>query len=250
MDQEQITKLKERRIKLNEDNKVNYYAIIPATIRYSKELKPAEKLLYGEITALTNIKGYCYASNRYFANLYNVTLHTVSQWISHLEKLQYVTIEMIRNNNKEIKERRIYINDTPYIQKNTYPYVLKSTYPIDEKVQDNNINKIIEDLFILIINNSDKISKEFYSILVRLEFIYTTDILSIMQADKIQMLKEIIYTLYCLYNSGFKNLLLKVERQELINLYIISKEQSIGNFYNYYKRTIIKEYSKTNTRRQ
>ena len=70
-----------------------------------------------------------------------------------------------------------------------------------------------------------------------------------MQADKIQMLKEIIYTLYCLYNSGFKNLLLKVERQELINLYIISKEQSIGNFYNYYKRTIIKEYSKTNTRR-
>ena len=227
---------------MNEDNKVNYYAIIPATIRYSKELKPAEKLLYGEITALTNIKGYCYASNRYFANLYNVTLHTVSQWISHLEKLQYITLEMIRDDNKVIKERRIYINDITYIQKNTYP--------IDEKVQDNNINKIIEDLFILIINNSDKISKEFYSILVRLEFIYTTDILSIMQADKIQMLKEIIYTLYCLYNSGFKNLLLKVERQELINLYIISKEQSIGNFYNYYKRTIIKEYSKTNTRRQ
>ncbi len=227
---------------MNEENKSNYYAVIPATIRYSKDLRPAEKLLYGEITALTNIKGYCYASNRYFANLYNVTLHTVSQWISHLEKLQYITLEMIRDNNKVIKERRIYINDITYIQKNTYP--------IDEKVQDNNINKIIEDLFILIINNSDKISKEFYSILVRLEFIYTTDILSIMQADKIQMLKKIIYTLYCLYNSGFKNLLLKVERQELINLYIISKEQSIGNFYNYYKRTIIKEYSKTNTRRQ
>ena len=233
---------------MNEENKANYYAIIPATIRYSKELKPAEKLLYGEITALTNIKGYCYASNRYFANLYNVTLHTVSQWISHLEKLQYVTIEMIRDNNKVIKERRIYIN-TPYIQKNTYPYVLKSTYPIDEKVQDNNINKIIEDLFILIINNSEKISKEFYSILVRLEFIYTTDILSIMQVDKVQMLKEIIYTLYCLYNSEFKSLLLKVERQELINLYLISKENSIGNFYNYYKRAIIKEYGKNETRR-
>ena len=233
---------------MNEDNKVNYYAIIPATIRYSKELKPAEKLLYGEITALTNIKGYCYASNRYFANLYNVTIHTVSQWISHLEKLQYVTIEMIRDNNKVIKERRIYINDIPYIQKNTYPYVLNSTYPIDEKVQENNI-KIIEDLFILIINNSDKISKEFYSILNRLEFIYTTDILSIMQEDKVQMLKEIIYTLYSLYNSQFKTLLLKVDRQELINLYVISKEHCVDNFFNYYKRTIIKEYSKTNKRR-
>ncbi len=234
---------------MNEDNKVNYYAIIPATVRYDTNLKPAEKLLYGEITALANIKGYCYASNRYFANLYNVTLHTVSQWISHLEKLQYIALEMIRDNNKVIKERRIYINDVPYVQKNTYPYVLKSTYPIDEKVQENNINKIIEDLFNLIINNSDKISREFYSILNRLEFIYTTDILSIMQADKVQMLKEIIYTLYCLYNSEFKTLLLKVDRQELINLYIISKKQSIGNFFNYYKRAIIKEYSKTNTRR-
>ena len=49
---------------MNEENKSNYYAVIPATIRYSKDLRPAEKLLYGEITALTNIKGYCYASNR------------------------------------------------------------------------------------------------------------------------------------------------------------------------------------------
>ena len=234
---------------MNEDNKINYYAIIPATVRYDSNLKPAEKLLYGEITALTNAKGYCYASNRYFANLYNVTLHTVSQWISHLEKLKYITIEMIRDSKKVIRERRIYINDVPYIQKNTYPYVLKSTYPIDENVQENNINKIIEDLFILIINNSDKISEGFYSILNRLEFIYTKEILSIMQDDKVQMLKEIIYTLYCLYNSQFKSLLLKVERQELINLYHISKEQSVGNFFNYYKRTIIKEYSKSNARR-
>ena len=123
MDQEMIKKQNERRKKLNEDNKVNYYAIIPATVRYDTNLKPAEKLLYGEITALANIKGYCYASNRYFANLYNVTLHTVSQWISHLEKLQYIALEMIRDNNKVIKERRIYINDVPYVQKNTYLYV-------------------------------------------------------------------------------------------------------------------------------
>mgnify|MGYP002968432426 FL=1 len=126
-----IKKQNERRKKLNEDNKVNYYAIIPATVRYDTNLKPAEKLLYGEITALANIKGYCYASNRYFANLYNVTLHTVSQWISHLEKLQYIALEMIRDNNKVIKERRIYINDVPYVQKNTYLYVLKSPRSID-----------------------------------------------------------------------------------------------------------------------
>ena len=189
---------------MNEESKNNYYAIIPATVRYNKDLKPNEKLLYGEITALANSKGFCFASNRYFAELYKVTIHTVSQWISHLEKLGYVNIELIKDDKKEIKERRIYISDTPYIQKDTYPYVLKSTYPIYKKVQDNNINIKIDDLFLFIINNSDKISNEFYLIINKLEFNYTTDILSIMQENKIQMIKEIIYTLYSLYNSEFK----------------------------------------------
>ena len=232
---------------MNEDNKVNYYAIIPATVRYDTNLKPAEKLLYGEITALANIKGYCYASNRYFASLYNVTLHTVSQWISHLEKLQYIKLEMIRDNNKVIKERRIYINDIPYVQKNTYPYVLKSTYPIYKKVQDNNINIKIDDLFLFIINNSEKISNEFYSIINHLEFNYTTDILSIMKEDKIQMIKEIIYTLYSLYNTDFKYILPKINRDELINIYIISKEHNPSDFLNYYKMAIINKYAKNTT---
>ena len=232
---------------MNEESKNNYYAIIPATVRYNKDLKPNEKLLYGEITALANSKGFCFASNRYFAELYKVTIHTVSQWISHLEKLGYVNIELIKDNKKEIKERRIYICDTPYIQKDTYPYVLKSTYPIYKKVQDNNINIKIDDLFLFIINNSDKISNEFYLIINKLEFNYTTDILSIMQENKIQMIKEIIYTLYSLYNTDFKYILPKINRDELINIYIISKEHNPSDFLNYYKMAIINKYAKNTT---
>ena len=232
---------------MNEESKNNYYAIIPATVRYNKDLKPNEKLLYGEITALANSKGFCFASNRYFAELYKVTIHTVSQWISHLEKLGYVNIELIKDDKKEIKERRIYICDTPYIQKDTYPYVLKSTYPIYKKVQDNNINIKIDDLFLFIINNSDKISNEFYTIINKLEFNYTTDILSIMQENKIQMIKEIIYTLYSLYNTDFKYILPKINRDELINIYIISKEHNPSDFLNYYKMAIINKYAKNTT---
>lgn len=232
---------------MNEESKNNYYAIIPATVRYNKDLKPNEKLLYGEITALANSKGFCFASNRYFAELYKVTIHTVSQWISHLEKLGYVNIELIKDDKKEIKERRIYISDTPYIQKDTYPYVLKSTYPIYKKVQDNNINIKIDDLFLFIINNSEKISNEFYSIINHLEFNYTTDILSIMKEDKIQMIKEIIYTLYSLYNTDFKYILPKINRDELINIYIISKEHNPSDFLNYYKMAIINKYAKNTT---
>ena len=232
---------------MNEEIKNNYYAIIPATVRYNVNLKPNEKLLYGEITALSNSKGFCYATNRYFANLYRVTIHTVSQWISHLEKLGYINIELIKDEKKEIKERRIYICDTPYVQKDTYPYVLKSTHPIYKKVQDNNININIDDLFLLIINNSNKISNEFYSIINNLEFNYTKDILNILKEDKINMIKEIVYTLYSIFNTDFKYILSRINRNELINIYIISKEHKPSDFLNYYKMAIINKYTKNTT---
>ena len=39
------------------ENKKNYYAVIPAEVRYAKNLKANEKLMYGELTALANEKG-------------------------------------------------------------------------------------------------------------------------------------------------------------------------------------------------
>ena len=89
-----------------------YYAVIPASIRYDKNLSSSAKLLYGEITALTNEKGYCYASNQYFASLYKVSKTTISRWITLLTKNDHLTILiMYHENTKEVKERRLYIKE-------------------------------------------------------------------------------------------------------------------------------------------
>lgn len=88
----------------------NYYAILPAKVRYDNRLKPNEKLLYAEITALTNKTGKCFASNSYFAKLYDVTTQSISNWISNLVKYGYVNREIIyKEGSKEILNRYITI---------------------------------------------------------------------------------------------------------------------------------------------
>ncbi len=226
---------------MNEET-INYYAVIPATIRYSKDLKPNEKLLYGEITALANKYGYCYAKNRYFADLYNVNIETVSRWLSHLQEIGVIKVEIKRNERKEIIARYIYIRDTPYCENNQYPYCQKTQYPIDQNVKENNININKEDLFYLIINNKSKIPTDFYIQLERLEFVYTNEILEIMQEENILKLKDIIYTLYCIYEGNFKYIIPLTERNTLLKLYSLCKEKEVKNFLNYYKQTVINEY--------
>tara|TARA_R100000781_G_scaffold23563_1_gene17374 strand:- start:1466 stop:2059 length:594 start_codon:yes stop_codon:yes gene_type:complete len=99
--------------------KPNYYAVIPAEVRYSS-LKPNAKLLYGEITALSGKLGYCYATNNYFAELYGVSKNTISSWISDLKKLEFITVVVERNDKKQIIKRCIGITkkiDTPILKK-------------------------------------------------------------------------------------------------------------------------------------
>lgn len=82
--------------------KPNYYAIIPAEVRYNNKLTANSKLLFGEITALTNKTGVCWANNKYFAELYNVDKKTVSRWIHQLQEEGYLDIVM--EYNKETKQ--------------------------------------------------------------------------------------------------------------------------------------------------
>ena len=95
-------------------NESNYYAILPATVRYDKRLTANAKLLYAEITSLTHKTGYCYATNEHFADLYDVNQNTVREWMSQLEKAGYINREILyKENTKEVSERRIRIFELP-----------------------------------------------------------------------------------------------------------------------------------------
>lgn len=121
-----------------------YYAIIPANVRYDKDIPANAKLLYGEITALCNEKGYCWASNGYFADLYEVSKVTVSRWIKALADKGYISTEIeFKENSKEILHRYIKIVDTP-INKNDEGYYQKDNEGINKNVKTP-INKNVKE---------------------------------------------------------------------------------------------------------
>ena len=102
---------------MSEKEMPSYYSIIPATVRYDHNLKANEKLMYGEITALASKSGYCWAENRYFAELYDVHKITISKWLKNLEDNGYIRTELkYVYGTKQVSKRLIYINDTPISQ--------------------------------------------------------------------------------------------------------------------------------------
>ena len=90
--------------------KPNYYAILTSEVRYNQNLTPNAKLLYAEITALINMNGECFASNKYFADLYGKSKTTISKWVSELVKEGFVEVKLTyKEGSKEINNRYIRI---------------------------------------------------------------------------------------------------------------------------------------------
>lgn len=116
----------------------NYYAIIPANVRYDRDLIPSAKLLYGEITALCNEKGFCWAKTQYFQDLYGVSRVSIQKWLKSLETNGYISREVIyKENSKEVAKRIIRIINTPYKEKLATP-LTKVNSPRKEKLTENN----------------------------------------------------------------------------------------------------------------
>lgn len=84
----------------------NYFLIIPAFVADDKDLDDSTKLLFGRLVALSNQKGYCWASNEYLGDLCGVKERVIQDRLNSLEKKGYI----IRETKKQgmYWDRKIY----------------------------------------------------------------------------------------------------------------------------------------------
>jgi len=159
------------------DNKPNYWSILPADVRYDKELKANEKILYSEITSLMNKDGYCYASNKYFSELYDVSVISVSTWVNHLIEKGYIESELVyKENSKEIAYRKLTL---PLLKKSligikeNFKGGIKENFKDNNKdiIINNNIERYIDEIqqFKPVLNSSD------YEIIKKIASKYSLD---------------------------------------------------------------------------
>lgn len=151
----------------------SYYAIITSEVRYSKDISDSAKLLYGEITALSNKYGFAFPTNSYLANLYNVSERTIRRRLEELKKYNFVDVVLIRDSDtKEVLQRKIFpLVDIGYKNKKPPPDNNDHRSPDnnDRRSTDNNSHRSLDnnDLYSITrdnnINNNNKgvvVSKE------------------------------------------------------------------------------------------
>jgi len=133
----------------------NWAAVIPCRYLLAKDITSTQKLIIGLISSLSNLKGYCYAGNEYFAECLSISKDRISSNITDLEKKGYITRIIKRNNRKEIEQRIIKLvlenNDTlpsltsipALVKSNTLPPPTSIPPPVkgkENKKFNNNIN--------------------------------------------------------------------------------------------------------------
>ena len=223
------------------NEKPNYYAIIPGKVRYDNDLKDKAKLLYGEITALSNKEGYCYASNNYFAELYEVSIQTIINMINNLVDKGYLERTIIyKEGTKEVEKRYLKI-----IEGGTQNILTRGTQKIfmdnNTSINNTSINNCGTDetLFDYLQNNGFSLTPIETQIVMEWEdneltryaikqavlnhvfrIKYIEEILKRYKKDNIQTLQEAMSR-----DENFKNKRYVVQEEELPNWF--DKEQDI-----------------------
>lgn len=122
------------------------FSVIPAAVRYDNTLTDKAKILYGTITAYCDKKGYCWATNKDFAEQYKCTIQYIIKLIKSLENNNHIKVERTSNS------RKIYINNldkrkktSAYSEKNVIEGINNLFFQTKQKETHNNIKNNINN---------------------------------------------------------------------------------------------------------
>ena len=96
----------------------SFYTVTPAYIRYDKDLTDFDKVMYGEIVALTNANNYCWATNKYFVKVFGKAERTIKYSIARLIKQGHIISTVTPENGNE----RILRLNTPKAKNGMTPH--------------------------------------------------------------------------------------------------------------------------------
>jgi len=121
------------------------YSLIPISILRDNRLTSLEKLLLIQIISLCKQKGYCWATNKYFAELNNVSRTTISKSVNNIAASNYINIQYEQqnlNNSKRKIELTPVLNNQIKRIKESFDTSIKEKLKQYNKNNDNKIDKI------------------------------------------------------------------------------------------------------------
>lgn len=146
-------------IKQFDEKRAGYFIVFPSV--YLDILTHRQCILMGLLNSLASSKGYCYASNASLRDMIATSQSSLEKDLRVLEESSLIKREVIRRDNKEVAERRIFVNNltsingVPTLQfKGEGPGQFKGEAPRADKGDNSNTNKN---------NNKNKIIESFES---------------------------------------------------------------------------------------
>jgi hypothetical protein len=83
----------------------SYFIVIPAPVKRHPTLTAHAKLLFGEIAVKCNVRGYCWATNQYFADVFNCNIRSIQRYMKELEDASFVVIELQEDTEQGTKRK-------------------------------------------------------------------------------------------------------------------------------------------------
>ena len=138
----------------------NYYSIIPMEVLLDKKLSDKAKLIYAELSSLNSKAGFAWCSNKYIAELFDISVWTVSKCIQELVAGKYIKCEYETDNTRKIYLNKVLSKITRPIVKNHTISCEKSHDPIVKNANKESIDeKVYKES---IIENRGKSKKQHF----------------------------------------------------------------------------------------